>query len=53
MTKFLNNEEGSASVQFGLALAFVTMMMLGSLMTVQNDLPSGMNKLNAAFVQQR
>ncbi len=53
MTKFLSKEEGSASVQFGLALAFVTMMMLGSLMTVQNDLPSGMNKLNAAFVQQR
>jgi Flp pilus assembly pilin Flp len=53
MTKFLNNEQGSASVQFGLVLAFVTMMMLGSVMTNQTDLPSGMNKLNAAFVQQR
>jgi Flp pilus assembly pilin Flp len=53
MKKFLNKEEGSTTVQFGLALAVVTMMMLGSLINVQNDFPSGINKLNAALVQQQ
>jgi Flp pilus assembly pilin Flp len=53
MTKFFNSEEGSTSIQFSLVLVFMTMTMLGGLMTVHNDVPAGLNKLNAAFVQQR
>jgi Flp pilus assembly pilin Flp len=51
MTKFLKTEEGSASIQYSMLLAFVAMMMLGGLTTLHNNLPTGINKLNAAFVQ--
>jgi Flp pilus assembly pilin Flp len=53
MTKFFKNEEGSMAVQYSLVLALVSVMMLGGLVTLHNDLPTDINKLNAAFAQHR
>jgi Flp pilus assembly pilin Flp len=53
MMKFFNNEDGSATIQYGLVLALVSVMMLGGLVSLHNNLPTDINKLNVVFAQHR
>jgi Flp pilus assembly pilin Flp len=52
MTKFINSQAGSANVESGLVIALVCVIFAG-LTNVHSKIPTGINNLNAALVQQR
>ncbi len=49
MKKFFTNENGSATVQYSMVLALVSMMMFSGVINFHSKQPT-INKLNAAFI---